>query len=244
MMFEKAIDGCGARTIHRFLNDNRYTNIAFGYSARSKKRWNLRYVETILKDRKTFGEMQPASRALKGRTSAGEPIKNYFPAVISEETFLAAQDAIRGRQTQHGPAGHEVANLFQGLLVDFNFEPFILQSGSKQDKRRGIRRRYTANGKSWPACQFEKCFFQSLLQIPLEKSRPSTKLSSLKDLSTELEQLERRIAFLTKRLATARDAPEALRLVNELDGKRNKVSEQIEAMKSQRRASKCTVLPS
>jgi DNA invertase Pin-like site-specific DNA recombinase len=50
--------------------------------------WTRTYVSIILKDRRALGEFQP--RRHDGEPD-GEPIKNYFPAVATEEEWLAAQ---------------------------------------------------------------------------------------------------------------------------------------------------------
>src|SRR5262249_22572514 len=46
----------------------------------------------------------------------GEPIPNYYPAVVSEAEFYAARAASAGRKTKQGRIGKNVANLFGGLL--------------------------------------------------------------------------------------------------------------------------------
>ena len=50
--------------------------------------WNRPYISKILRDRRAVGEHQPCG---KGRKPDGEPIKNYFPAVVSEEEWNASR---------------------------------------------------------------------------------------------------------------------------------------------------------
>ena len=56
-------------------------------------KWVKGYIGRILRDRRAVGEYQP--RKGKRREPDGDPVPNYFPAVISEEEFFAARRAPR-----------------------------------------------------------------------------------------------------------------------------------------------------
>jgi DNA invertase Pin-like site-specific DNA recombinase len=75
--------------------------------------WRTSYVRSILSDRRALGEFQPRDANDRPR---GEPIPNYYPAVISEAEFYAARAASAGRKAKQGRIGNNVANLFGGLL--------------------------------------------------------------------------------------------------------------------------------
>ena len=69
-------------------------------------RWRDSYVLQILSNRAAFGEFQPQMREEGNRrVDCGEPIKNYFPPVISEELFFQVQAGMKARFRVTGQAG-------------------------------------------------------------------------------------------------------------------------------------------
>jgi DNA invertase Pin-like site-specific DNA recombinase len=75
--------------------------------------WAASYIALILSDRRVLGEYQPRKR---GRSKDGDPIRGYFPAVVTEAEWLAARAAIGKRHKRPtGRTSHDV-NLFSGLL--------------------------------------------------------------------------------------------------------------------------------
>lgn len=110
-IFEMSAQACGYYSIAKHLNE---ANIAvFGKS----KYWHISYIKKILVNRAAFGELQPHSYVNGLRTKIGNPIKDYFPSVISEEIFLLAQDSVSRRITKGaGRKGKTFTNLFSGLI--------------------------------------------------------------------------------------------------------------------------------
>jgi hypothetical protein len=58
-------------------------------------KWVRNYLQNILKDRRAVGEFQPRGR---NGTPDGDPIPNYFPAVVTEEEWLAARAGAAARR--------------------------------------------------------------------------------------------------------------------------------------------------
>jgi recombinase len=90
-MFELCIGGLGSYAIANFLNQSKVP--PFGPSPT----WDNTTIDSILRNKATFGEHQPKSYAggnKKGEPT-GTPISSYYPAVIDESTFQAAQIARR-----------------------------------------------------------------------------------------------------------------------------------------------------
>lgn len=110
-IFEMSVQACGYYSITRHLNE---TNVpVFGKS----KHWHSSYVKKILVNRAAFGEFQPHNYVEGVRTKVGDPIKDYFPSVITEETFLLAQDSVLRRTIKSaGRKGKSFTNLFSGLI--------------------------------------------------------------------------------------------------------------------------------
>jgi hypothetical protein len=74
----------------------------------------------MLRSRATIGEYQPKnwSGGSKKGVPVGAPISNYYPAVIDEATFQAAQvSRQRNLVTGRGRKGNNVANIFTGLTT-------------------------------------------------------------------------------------------------------------------------------
>jgi len=98
--------------------------------------WHRSYVTKILHNPALYGEFTP-HRLTAGRNSQripdGDPIPNYFPALISEADYYRIQKVLTSRQTQRGPTGNHVANLFTGLVRDARDKATMAmtQKGSK-----------------------------------------------------------------------------------------------------------------
>ncbi|TPO05174.1 recombinase family protein [Mesorhizobium sp. B1-1-5] len=109
-MFDDAAAGLGTFSIARRLN--RSAAPPFGRS----KGWQTSYVSKILTNRATIGEYQPHKMVDGRRMPEGEPIRDYFPAIVDEQLFLRVQGARANRRTGGaGRKGEFVSNLFSGL---------------------------------------------------------------------------------------------------------------------------------
>jgi hypothetical protein len=109
-IFEYSRDGMGGYTIANRLNAEGVRS--FGPS----QKWQQSTINNMLRNRATLGEHQP--KRLEGRKRApfGDPIKSYYPPVISEELFNAVQAARQEHLKSHrGRKGPGVSNLFSGL---------------------------------------------------------------------------------------------------------------------------------
>lgn len=106
-IFDDTVAGMGGYTIARRLNAEGVET--FGGS----RAWQMSSVNKIVTSPAVIGEFQ-LHKAVDGRrVKDGEPIKNYFPAVVSEEQFYSAQAARLTRRTNGGGRkGKFVTNLF------------------------------------------------------------------------------------------------------------------------------------
>ena len=88
-IFQLSIAGLGGYTIAKLLNKKEVP--AFGTS----KKWDQSTIYNMLSSRATIGEYQK-KRVFEGKeVPVGEPIPNYYPAVIDKQIFEAAQTARR-----------------------------------------------------------------------------------------------------------------------------------------------------
>jgi len=106
-IYEKSIAGVGRRKITTDLNESGVK--PFGPRA---NKWHESYVANILRSRSVIGEYQPT----KGGEPVGDPIPDYFPAIVSEKTFYKAQAALKSRWNKNsGRKGKKFSNLFTGM---------------------------------------------------------------------------------------------------------------------------------
>ena len=94
LIFKLCIDGYGTAAICAKLNADHVPTIG------SAPYWAASYIMKILRNRAVLGEFQPYTGRNTQRVPDGDPIANYFPAVISTDTFYAAQSALKSRRNQ------------------------------------------------------------------------------------------------------------------------------------------------
>ena len=115
-IFELSCSGWGAYSIAKKLNAKgcqTWGNANF---------WQESYVKKLLHNRSVIGEYQPhvvsrnSNKIL--RSKIGEAIKSYYPPIIDEKLFYAAQESLRNRLLNgKGRKGKSLSNLFSGLLI-------------------------------------------------------------------------------------------------------------------------------
>jgi DNA invertase Pin-like site-specific DNA recombinase len=102
-IFELCLQGLGSTAISQTMNAEGYRTFNKG------DRWGTSAVLTILKNRAAIGEL-----ALK---DGGEPIPDYFPAVVNVETFDAAKNMVKVRETGKVTKQSADFNVWRKLVV-------------------------------------------------------------------------------------------------------------------------------
>jgi hypothetical protein len=155
-------DGWGSIRIARDLNERRVP--PWGPA----RRWTSVSVYRILSTRKAIGEHQPTRLTEDGRrVPDGPPIKNHYPAAISEECHLRTLSCLRGRRTGHGGRhSQKASNLFTHLVIDaHDGKPAHV---IKRGQSRKTQSDYLAPaGVHWaiPYFDFEKAVLAALSQL-------------------------------------------------------------------------------
>ena len=109
-IFEASISGLGGYTIAKQLDAKKVP--AFGPSPK----WDQSTIHNMLRNRATIGEHQPKRIQNGKRVPYGDPISNFYPAVIEESLFLAAQVARQENLASgRGRKGRLITNLFRGI---------------------------------------------------------------------------------------------------------------------------------
>lgn len=81
--------------------------------------WHTSNVGRLLRNRALLGEYQPYKNGAgedEPRVAVGDPIPNYYPAVLDEQTFLRAQASAERKGAFPGRRDASLKNWLQGLL--------------------------------------------------------------------------------------------------------------------------------
>jgi hypothetical protein len=154
-IFELSVSGLGGFTIANQLNAKKVP--AFGPSPR----WDQSTIHNMLRNRATIGEHQPKIIQNGKRVPVGEPIPGFYPAVIDENLFQAAQLARRSNLASgRGRKGTLLTNLFRGI-------PTCAYCGSQ------VKFKSKSNVKSlicWQVIEKQGCFRKAWSYPDFEKS--------------------------------------------------------------------------
>src|SRR5271165_842618 len=113
-IFNLSADGLGKRSIAMQLNRERIQT--WGDSTRKPANgWHDSYIQKILHNPTIIGVYQPYCRSDRGRVADGEPIEDYFPAVIDLALWQKVQARHAAGRTK---AGARTNNLFTGVARD------------------------------------------------------------------------------------------------------------------------------
>lgn len=215
LIFTLATQGYGAHRIASKLNKD-------GVPAIGGKLpyWEKGYIRRILAERRVLGEWQPRCvdhTHPKGKTKVdGEPIPNYYPAVVTEEQYYAARAGIqqrRGKGRGRPPCDGAI-NIFAGILKDaISGDPMVLRNRCRPNGRRyhNLTNSRATKGAgpflSFPYTEFETLILSKLREIdPAElecgdTSSSGARLAShIATLEAELADVEGRIDFLQKEM--------------------------------------------
>lgn len=194
-------EGHGIGIITKKLNAEIVPTIGGG--RRIRPYWSRSYVAKILMNRAVLGEYQPHTRrGGQKRRPEGDPVANYFPAVITEEQWYAAKAALAGRKGKAGRLPNNFINPFQGLLKDAR------SGGSLHRVDKGKRGgavlvpylgELGVNGQkaiSFPFPVFEKAVLRMLSEVDPAEIIDNGEAVKVQELTGRLTEVEKRIRAL------------------------------------------------
>lgn len=129
LIFEYCIDGMGAGGIAVELNRLGIKPFRYGRESINKEKtslWGAASVFVVLRNKATYGTYTPnawkvreAKRLKQPYESMVQEIKDYFPAVVTEESFWQAQEAMRIRRNTKVTRQANIApfNVWQGIAL-------------------------------------------------------------------------------------------------------------------------------
>lgn len=115
-IFDLKLNGKGKGTIAVQLNQT--PRIWKPGSADGSKRgdgWRESYIQKILQSRAVIGEYQPCKLVNGKRQPIGDPIPDYFPAIIDKGVFYRVQDQFQQNKNKGGQTG-QVKNLLSHIV--------------------------------------------------------------------------------------------------------------------------------
>lgn len=119
-IFDMTIAGYGQAVISRRLNEDGIPVFGSTRSTKEKPRnksglWGTSSVQKILHNRALLGEYQPTHLVGRIRQNDGDPIKGYYPEIITPDVFLQAKAARAQRQTSGSTKQSKNFNIWQGI---------------------------------------------------------------------------------------------------------------------------------
>jgi DNA invertase Pin-like site-specific DNA recombinase len=200
-MFALAAEGYGAARIAGVL----HRECPDGFTG---KGWQPNVILSILRSRSVLGEYQPhaGTCAKKGRkstrTPVGEPVKAYFPAIVSEADFYRAQQALDGRRKGGGRVTG-TPNLFNGLLYD-------ALDGRRMTVNAAHARRVLVSsgairkvpGSRWRSVRYD--VFEEAVLTSLAELRPADVLGKRGEAADRVAELTGRLTAVNRKLDAVR----------------------------------------
>jgi hypothetical protein len=187
-IFEMSLAGLGGYTIAKQLNEKGVA--AFGPSLK----WDQSTIHNMLCNRATIGEYQPNKYKIRKEASAGDPIPNYYPAVIEEGLFLAVQAARRKNlESGRGRKGRYVTNLFPNLIICAHCGGPVKFYSNGNDKTLICVRVFQKQGcyrMAWTCRNFEETFFWLVMRLNGDPATEESERESISKLSHHIRQLE------------------------------------------------------
>jgi DNA invertase Pin-like site-specific DNA recombinase len=163
-IYQMATEGYGLTLITKRLNAEHVPLVGRG------QHWAKSYVGKLLGNRAIMGEYQPFTGRGTRRKPEGDPVPDYYPAVITEKEWYTARAALAARRSRPGRLGRDHLNLFTGLLYDARDGGAIhVQNKGKKRESRILVGYRAIHGLSkfvsFPFLVFERAILSQLKEI-------------------------------------------------------------------------------
>ena len=200
--------------------------------------WSHAYLGNLLKTRAVVGEYQPHVIREGKRIPQGEPIPDYYPAIMSEVEWYKTRAVVERRKVQRGRVGKKVVNLFTGIIFDAR-DGYSMLLRSKGSARRGfyLISSGSVHGKKdvqyvfFPYDPIEEAFLTFLgdeLAAELLAKGPDGQEEKIAGLTGKLLDLDRRIQAVQRAVEEEPDYETQLVLLRRLESKKKATSAELE----------------
>ncbi|HBO6816326.1 recombinase family protein [Pseudomonas aeruginosa] len=199
LIFELFQNGNGSLKIKNILNDRKIPTF------KGAEYWEPSVISKILRNPATHGFYQPQKQRTGKRdlVPAGDPIEDYFPAIVSRETFEQCQRITAANSTRKGRKGKVFTNLFTGLLrcVDCGGPVHLLNPGI--DKRAKVPKSVNyivcKKGKFTRECILKRLRYDDF-EAAMLKAIQEINLADVLNENNPLEQLIKQIRAIETRI--------------------------------------------
>ena len=167
LIFDMCINTGGLYAIAGHLNQQSVPTFGSG------KLWYRSYIKKVLTNRAVLGETQPHAMVDGKRQKSGEPVRDYFPRLIDENTFILAQAAISRRTiVGKGRKGSTFGNVFMGIIYCGNCKSrmSLRNHGGDQTYSKSLicvnkRHKAGCTNEEWNISELEKLLFPHFREI-------------------------------------------------------------------------------
>jgi DNA invertase Pin-like site-specific DNA recombinase len=163
-------------------------------------KWERSYIRKTLTNPAAMGTYQPQNGSRK-RTRDGEPVDDFYPAVVSAALFNAAQRAIRGRDGKSGrPPKAGTFNPFAGLLIDAATGGKLHVCGSRPGRKRLVSAEAVQKRAEWrtfPLSPLVDGLLSQLRELEASDLFSDPGASEVEELLGKLASAEGRLAVAT-----------------------------------------------
>jgi DNA invertase Pin-like site-specific DNA recombinase len=224
-IFELAATGLGAKRITRFLEAEKRR--PFG----DNTEWSPQYVQKILRSRATLGEYLPHKivqnkKLVDGkpvlvdgkpvlvnkRMPVGEPILDYYPAVVSPSEWKAARDSVEAKtrflrkdgRPGYGGGNLNVNSLFSPLVYDADNRIIMLHNPGKKGEYPRLESRWQSGkpSHSLRLAEFEGLMLAVLADLDWKAIAGESESPEIRTAQTELDEVLGEIDRRNLRLAS------------------------------------------
>lgn len=192
-IYSEYISGVGVFTLARKLQSEGVGRLSDG-----KVLWNTSTIQHYLTTRTVVGEFQPYQRKAGGRVAVGEPIKDYYPSIVSGDTFATVQRMISKKKKVRGRVSENVVNIFRGVLrCPYCGSSILLKRNATTGGNRSemyvcdrAQRQQECVAYGWDRGDFEVTFLEYAEQVHAEYQHIST---AKVDNTTEASRVQNRL---------------------------------------------------
>lgn len=235
-IYEWAREGMGTRLILKKL-------VADGVKPFGRKDgWHQTYVRKLLTWPAVYGEMQPCVFKEGKKEKHGDPIPNYYPAIITKGEYNQARQTAKFRKGKDGRPSKGDGNLFTGIVwhVGDRVRMSVRTSGSAK-RISYIRSTLVDKGlpakeaRQFPYQVFEEGVLNALLEMKpedvsdLARKQTNELDEKAKDLAAELFQLRDSYDATNSQLSNPKNKIPGAQLIASL----NSISAAIEQIQEQ-----------
>lgn len=235
-IFQRTIEGIGAKILCKELNE-KFDPIG---GRKSSTGFNSTFIRNVIRGRAVLGEYTPHVFDSERKRQPLETIKGYYPAIIDEEVWLAANAASDNRTNEKGPSG-DFVNVFVGLVQNV-WDKCPVHICSYQQTRANGEKVTFRRLKSYNAIQnipnsctatvevsdFEQAIFRHLVEVDpsifTESQAPAIELLANKE---RLAQVERQIAAIQEAIRGNADILSLIKPLKDLEAEKANLCEVI-----------------